>query len=185
MKPHGTATENLMDVLQALQLARRTGMLVVERYGSDNAIEQGNIMLHNGQVIDASVGPYVKGAAMNILLKWNKCYFVLQPLSAAGGTSAPTLRQPTQRSPGHMPVPDEERYAVTPPDQIVPLHVWAVDEVLPHFPTMKLSRLHRQLFLLIDGRRPVYELIRLIGRKPYEVQVLLTDLLRLGLIKYK
>jgi len=47
----------------------------------------------------------------------------------------------------------------------------------------KFSRVHLHLFLLIDGQRDVVELARLIGKKPEEVQKLLTDLETIGIIQ--
>jgi len=41
---------------------------------------------------------------------------------------------------------------------------------------MGLSRAHRRLFLLIDGKRSIDELAPLIGRTPDEVSELLRDL---------
>ena len=67
---------------------------------------------------------------------------------------------------------------------MIPYHVRQADEVLPYFTSTGLSRVHRQLFLLIDGRRPALELTRLMGRTPHEIQTLLTDLARVGLIGY-
>jgi hypothetical protein len=46
-----------------------------------------------------------------------------------------------------------------------------------------LSRLHRQVVLLIDGRRSVEELARLIGRTISDVYRLLHDLIGIGLVQ--
>ena len=48
---------------------------------------------------------------------------------------------------------------------------------------MGLSRTHRRLFLLIDGGRTVKELIRLMAHEPEDVQRLLQDLERAGVIQ--
>ncbi|HEX7733551.1 MAG TPA: DUF4388 domain-containing protein [Ktedonobacteraceae bacterium] len=48
---------------------------------------------------------------------------------------------------------------------------------------MGLSRTHRRLFLLIDGGRTVKELIRLMSQNPEDVQRLLYDLERAGVIQ--
>ena len=53
---------------------------------------------------------------------------------------------------------------------------------LPDFQRLGLSRLHRQLFLLIDGKRSTQELARLIGRPHQEVLIVLADLESTGLI---
>lgn len=54
---------------------------------------------------------------------------------------------------------------------------------MPDFQRLGLSRAHRQLFLLIDGRRSAQELTRLIGRHPQEVLAILADLENAGLIR--
>ena len=48
---------------------------------------------------------------------------------------------------------------------------------------MGLSRTHRRLFLLIDGGRTVKELIRLMSHDPEDVQKLLQDLERAGVVQ--
>ncbi|GHO86608.1 hypothetical protein [Dictyobacter formicarum] len=48
----------------------------------------------------------------------------------------------------------------------------------------RLSRLHRQVFLLVDNRRTPKELGRLTARRLDEIYVLLTDLERAGLITF-
>jgi len=48
---------------------------------------------------------------------------------------------------------------------------------------MGLTRVHRQLFLLIDGQRTVPDLIRLSARGTEEVRRLLVDLERAGMIQ--
>jgi hypothetical protein len=48
---------------------------------------------------------------------------------------------------------------------------------------MGLSRAHRRLFLLIDGRRTVKDLVRLLTHEPGEVLRLLQDLERAGVIQ--
>jgi len=46
-----------------------------------------------------------------------------------------------------------------------------------------LSRLHRHVFFLLDGQRTTVDVVRLTGRSFYEIQGLLMELERLGLIK--
>jgi hypothetical protein len=182
MKPRGTVTNKLADVLQVLQLARRTGKLEVERAGAGNVIEQGLITLHNGQIIDASFGPYKGGAALDILSKWGTCYFTFH-VSTTSGSVAP-LNTPLPRSPvtnGLRREPTTGPLAGPMPGTFY--RIYAVEEALPQFSSKGLTRVHRQLFLLIDGQRAVPELARLIGRSSAEVEALLADLERTGFIR--
>jgi predicted transcriptional regulator len=48
---------------------------------------------------------------------------------------------------------------------------------------LRLTRAHRQLFLLIDGNRPVVLLARMVGRDLSEVHALLMDLVNVGIIR--
>jgi Domain of unknown function (DUF4388) len=177
MKPRGTFAEKLADVLQVLQLARKTGLLVIEREGGGEAVEQGTVTLQNGQITDASYGRYRGSTALDILMGWRPCYFVLHPPSATAASSAFSQQNSSGRQPGSRP-----SGMLPPPVPSAPYRTQQVDVVLPYFARMGLSRAHRQLFLLVDGQRPLTELIRLMGRGPDEVEALLADLAGAGLI---
>ena len=180
----GTATDKLADVIQMLQMARKTGALLINRDGLDNTIEQGVLVLQNGQIVDASLGPYKGAEAFQRLRGWQLCYFVFQTVTSSSGP-LPAL---TQMSPvngnrvagfngGANPMTGPLR-AGNAPQRRLP-----ANEVLPYFNRFGLTRLHRQLFLLIDGQRSVSELILLIGHRTDEVDILLDDLERAGLIQ--
>jgi hypothetical protein len=179
MKPRGTAANKLSDILQMLQLARRTGLLEVERVGAGNVIEQGSIKLQLGQIVEANLGAYTGAAALDMLLKWTACYFTFH---ASTGSGSLTLQAPVPRS----PVTNELRSAtgpITGPISGAPYRIYAVEEALPLFASRRLTRVHRQLFLLIDGQRTPQQLARLTGRPPGEVEALLADLERANFIR--
>jgi hypothetical protein len=185
MMARGTATDKLADVIQMLQMARKSGTLLVNRDALDHTIEQGVIILQNGQIIDASLGPYRGPEALQRLQAWQLCYFVFQ---APTQTSSPPL-PPVQMSPvnrnslaGFAPIGKPTTGPLG--ARHVPQRTRAVNEILPHFNRLGLTRLHRQLFLLIDGQRSVPELIILIGHRTDEVDTLLDDLERAGLIRW-
>jgi DNA-binding MarR family transcriptional regulator len=67
--------------------------------------------------------------------------------------------------------------------QTAPYHLRSLDDGLQRIAFAGLSRAHRRLFLLIDGFRPTTELIRLMGRSQAEVESLLQDLERAGVIR--
>jgi len=56
-------------------------------------------------------------------------------------------------------------------------------EVVNYMERFGLSRLHRHVFFLLDGQRTAVDVVRLTGRSFYEIQHLLADLERLGLIR--
>ncbi len=57
-----------------------------------------------------------------------------------------------------------------------------MNEALRRIEQNKLSRLHRQLFLLIDGQRSFGEVVRLVGKSQGEVYELLCELEGIGVI---
>lgn len=199
----GTATDKLVDVIQMLQMSRKTGILHVNRDASDNTVEQGAVMLQNGQIMDASLGPYRGAEAFQRLQGWASCYFVFQasaqPPQGARQISPslpPTQMSPVNRNPASGfgntgPLPNRG-FGNTGPLPIrgpggarnVPSRTREVSAILPHFNRLGLTRLHRQLFLLIDGQRSVPELILLVGHRTDEVDTLLDDLERAGLIRW-
>jgi hypothetical protein len=195
----GTATDKLADVIQMLQMSRKTGILHVNRDGLGNTIEQGAIMLQNGQIMDASLGPYKGAEAFQRLQGWLSCYFVFQTSTQPNNPSLPpTQMSPVNRNslPGFSnsgplvnkgsgfnnsgPLPGGGANG----SRNVPQRTREVSAILPHFNRLGLTRLHRQLFLLIDGQRSVPELILLVGHRTDEVDTLLDDLERAGLIRW-
>jgi hypothetical protein len=180
MKLHGTATEKLADVIQVLQLVHKTGILTAQRDGINGSLEQGTVTFQDGQVVDASVGSLKGSDAFKKLLSWTTCHFIFQPVSpktalsplnGAKDNGLPLERIYQQESSnGHISV------------SVIPRRVWLVNESLPDFQRLGLSRMHRQLFLLIDGKRSVQELMRLMGRRPNEILTLLAELEATNLI---
>jgi Domain of unknown function (DUF4388) len=182
MVPRGAITNNLADVLQVLQLARRTGLLEVERAGAGNVIEQGTITLHRGQITDASLGTYRGAAAFEILSKWNTCYFTFHLSPELENVAALNTPQP------RFPITNELRREPNTAPLAEPVfgssyRVYSVEEALPLFSSKGLTRAHRQLFLLIDGQRTTQQLARLTGRTHGEIETLLADLERTGFIR--
>jgi hypothetical protein len=180
VKIRGTATDKLADVIQSLQLVRKSGKLTAERDGLGNSSEVGTITFRDGQVVDASIG-YLRGEdAFKKLAAWTTCRFLFEPASS---TSFSSFVSP----PSSLTAPAGQRYGQThsyeqSPTVIVPYRSQHIQGVIPDFQRLGLSRAHRQLFLLIDGRRSVQELARLVGRQPQDVLLILADLERAGLI---
>lgn len=188
MKARGTATDRLADVVQVLQIAHKTGLLTVSRDRPDNTLEQGTIKLHNGQIVEANLDMLRGAEAFNRLMTWRTCYFVFQALDSNTGPLATPTTGPL--TPVPIPLQNGTGYGRErePPLAFsnihsVPLRLREANEVLPYFQNLGLSRAHRQLFLLIDGRRNVQELMRLTGHRPDEINILLADLERANLVR--
>src|SRR5450432_349574 len=93
MKTRGTATDKLADVIQALQLVRKTGLLTVQRDATEGMSEEGKIAFRDGQVVDAVAGQLRGADAFKKLVMWTRCHFVFEPVA------------PTPPSPIALPSP--------------------------------------------------------------------------------
>lgn len=207
-----TETDRLANVIQVLQLGQKTGRLIVER-NEGPLFEQGIITFVHGQVVQASVNQQQGPDALNWLRSWGACRFTFTPEQRpttaeriAAPTPAPSARRTTgyRSTPGTSPLPSPSTGPVHPQQDVYPRITGNLREPRQPTPTawlatpyrtrhieegmhliehMGLSRTHRRLFLLIDGGRTVKELIRLMAHDPEDVQRLLRDLERAGVIQ--
>ncbi len=189
MPQPATSTDRLANVIQVIQLGRKTGTLTAERDGS-SGLEQGIIFFVNGQMTRARAHQLEGASAYHWLNTWSACRFTFTP----SASPATTVKLPAV-PPGH--IPDQEmngnagrpretspaRFSGTRPDTRVPLQSRALEEALQSIDRASLSRAHRRLYLLIDGHRPAAELARLMGRSQSEIDALLQDLERIGIIQ--
>lgn len=181
MQQRETATDRLADVIQVIQLGRRTGTLTVER-GRDNTFEEGTITFVNGQVMQASVGSRRGQAALSWLTMWRSCLFtfITSQTDGIAPLHNPSIGvRPQQNSNGNGRT---QRLDTSTPTGKAPYRIKPVEEVLPIMEMMGFSRAHRRLLLLIDGQRSVTELVRLVGRSGEEVFQQLDELERAGFI---
>lgn len=179
MKTRGTATDKLADVIQALQLVRKTGLLTVQRDATGGMSEEGKIAFRDGQVVDAGVGQLRGADAFKKLVMWTRCHFVFESFPS---TPPPLVALPPPRTENNGTQRRQENTGAYLSVGVVPYRSQYVQGVLPDFQRFGLMRIHRQLFLLIDGRRSIQELSPLLRRHPQEVQALLADLESVGLI---
>ncbi len=190
----GMTTDRLANVIQVLQLGRKTGMLSVER-GEGSTREEGMMIFVQGQVTEAYAGQQSGQAALARLNSWSACRFTFV-VEQTERTTSP-LTPPPRTGPLHMPY-DAYRYReasakLAPAEKrpngdtgvvsSIPYLTRPITESLHILERAKLSRMHRRLLLLIDGQRTLAELECLLGRTQYEVQQLLHDLMVLGLIR--
>jgi hypothetical protein len=186
----GTETEQLFQIIEVIQLGRKTGVLYVER-DVQARVETGRLQFNYGQISDARAGQYeeLSGvAAMRWLRTWERCRFFFLAADALPSAKAmpeqgtqPLMSvnrkelSPISRESGSPPRP-----SITRTD--VPRLARPVEQGLALVEQAGLSRTYRHLLLLIDGKRSSAELARLTGRKPDDLQLVLNVLARLGII---
>lgn len=207
MSQQETATDRLVSVIQSIQMAQWNGVLTVRR-GEGATLEEGSIVFVNGQVKQTTAGRRTGASALNWLSTWGQCRYIFassdarqtQPLNTIPATSGNSARPITRDL--ETPIPSlpaeklaesllpisgtswERRSPSLPSGEAVVFHpTQTLDAVLRGIEQNRLSRSHRQLFLLIDGKRSVQELARLAGKNQQELQALLRDLERIGVIR--
>ncbi len=201
----GTVTDRLLNVIQVLQLGKKTGHLTIER-DEGKGQEKGEIIFVEGQVTQAYGGNLRGQEALNWLSTWGACRFIFVPATLEKTTnplttqtqpftSSPKATQPlndtnprvTAAMPSTHQRPEWANSAAHPASSssgsAVPHRTRAVNVSFHLLDQAKLSRAHRHLFLLIDGNRTITELVRLTGRPSEEILRLLQELEHIGVIE--
>ena len=198
---------SVADLLQFLAAGRKTGTLTVERNSSDG-LEQGTIYFVNGQMTQASAHQIEGRAAFNWLNTWGACRFTFTPSTSPATTvklpavepdqipdskingNPAQLRDTTPLS-NTMARSGREDRTIDPganwwqnaPGVDIPVQSRALEDALQRIEQVHFSRAHRHLYLLIDGHRSSGDLARLMGRSQGELNALLQDLERAGVIR--
>jgi len=71
----GTATDNLLNIIQVIQLGQKTGCLLVER-GEKTALEEGEIVFVSGQIVEDYTNDLIGQRALDWLKTWKLCRFL-------------------------------------------------------------------------------------------------------------
>lgn len=206
MSQQETATDRLIDIIQSIQMAQENGVLTVRR-GEGGTLEEGSIVFANGQIKQTIVGRRSGPAALNWLSTWGQCRYTfaslndrqIQPLNPLPTNGSGTTRPITADLQSSVPAPSQRQsepllpitgsnWQRRPPATAAPLPVafyptQTLTAALREIEQNRLSRSHRQLFLLIDGQRTTQELARLAAKNEQEVQALLHELERIGVIR--
>jgi Domain of unknown function (DUF4388) len=200
---NATITNSLANVIQVIQLGRKSGVLTVER-GEGMTFEEGVITFVNGQAIDAQAALFNFQDALRWLGSWGTCRYEFIPtptskmpampasVSASAfdrgttdtGTHPRVPTSPLRESAARRQASNGRMPAISlMPASIVPHPAKSLEESLRRVEQLSFSRHHRRLLLLIDGQRNIAEMVRLIGHTQYEVQKLLVDLEQAGIIQ--
>ena len=202
-----TTTENLTQVIDALQLGRKTGVLTVER-GEGHSLQRGLVIFVNGQPVRSQLGNLNTAVSLEWLATWQACRFAFLP------NIPPDLMEPppsvgVDQGPPSRPLPSIRQFSpALPADpggyrapyrgennvgrqldpmtfvRVVPYRLQQVDEILYIMNQRGFARIHRRLLLLIDGSRTIKDLAVLLGRNPEDVAELLHQMKMAGLIYY-
>jgi hypothetical protein len=191
------AGNKLANIIQKLQARRETGQLTV-KHGRGLGTEEGTIVFENGKIVEARIGRRVGSEVFNRMSRWENCscrFARFIDISAETPETSPDFY--TEMSPSlytdpslSKTTPLNQLQGTTtgslnsvnpnsdslPFDPIVPYPALRHLEALQKIEQLGLSRAHRRLFLLIDGQRPLSDLIRLMNKPHDEVYQLLQDL---------
>ncbi len=179
-------------------------MLKAKR-GEGILLEEGTIVFANGQASQVSVGRRRGSEALNWLSTWESCRYTFVPTEAGVqanqpslpakdiSTSPPALGHPpymtnTRLSAQQTPTPssfESQEGPTDAPASAAPYPTKQLDVALRLIEHYGLSRAHRQLFYLVDGRRSMVDLVRLTGKRASEISKLLGDLERIQVIRIK
>ncbi|MEO7001722.1 MAG: DUF4388 domain-containing protein [Ktedonobacterales bacterium] len=77
-KPKVTATDRLANVIEVVELGRRSGMLAVER-GAGSVVEEGEMYFVSGRAIYAALAGLRGREALAMMARWGECRFAFDP----------------------------------------------------------------------------------------------------------
>ncbi len=207
MSQQETETDRLVGVIQSIQMSQGNGVLTVRR-GEGSTFEEGSIVFVNGQVKQTTVGMRSGAIALNWLSTWGQCRYTFAPLNewqmqqlnalppAGTGNTRPITRDlqsstpvlPARGQSEPLPPSSGSTWERRPPPApssttFIFYPIQPLAAALREIEQNRLSRSHRQLFLLIDGQRTTQELARLSAKNEQDVQAVLRDLERIGVIR--
>lgn len=93
-KPRVTTADRLSNIIEVVELGRRSGLLTVER-GVPPSLEQGELYFAQGRAIYAMVEGLAGREALSVLAGWGQCKFAFEPNAPAPVPNV-TLPHPAQ-----------------------------------------------------------------------------------------
>ncbi|MGE5849217.1 MAG: DUF4388 domain-containing protein, partial [Candidatus Methylomirabilota bacterium] len=169
---------SLPNIIQALEVERRTGLLYLTAAG-----RSGEIAFSEGQIIAAMEGPRLGESAVYCLLAWTEGEFALEstggnlPAEARVTRSNQSLLMEGHRRLDEISVLRQGLAPVEGPVTMLPIF----REGLLHRP---LPHGFRRLVSLCDGSRPLPQVLEVSSLDPWETLTLLVRLLRLGMLAH-
>jgi hypothetical protein len=160
-------------------------------------LENGELTFMHGQITQACWNNRSGKEALKLLNLWGACRFTFTPTltttdTLTGPLTSPSTQVPRDTKPQMHALPNTQGIPRTDLSQSTGAHqaidpsapqrTIAGDKALRLLDQAGLSRSHLRLFLLVDGKRTINELTRLVGKKNEDVHKLLQDLENTGLI---
>jgi len=194
--------ESLDDVLELARIRRQNGLMTIE-HTQGGRVEEGEVFFQTGQPIYARVGHLVGQNALNWLMKWRNINYTIgtdkslqsvATTTVTNGNSAASIPSPLPKSSSlnemsstgsvgtHIPVDGRGSplsNTTTPGiEWLVPQKRGIEREVL----ALPLTRRQRFIYFLVDGRRTVSDLARCTGKNTQEIELILSELQKQGLV---
>lgn len=107
-KPRVTTADRLSNVIEVVELGRRSGLLTVER-GASQALEQGEVYFLQGRAIYALVEGLRGREALAVLAGWGQCRFAFEPNAPRPAPNV--IEQPPAQAPQRGPTTDGRQHA--------------------------------------------------------------------------
>lgn len=190
----------LVDIIQKLQSRYETGRLTAS-HGDGSTTEEGIIIFVRGKITEVRLGRRSGAEALNKLSNWENC--VCKFVRSTNDSRGPYTHDPSEETFIHtqprLPIFPSERNSLPQTDPLgralgahppnnsyapgMPYPMSQPQATLRRIEQLGLSRNHRRLLLLIDGRRSIADLVRLMGRSEGEVRLLLQDLVQASVVR--
>lgn len=189
--------DQLAKIIEAIQIGRTTGSLVVTR-GEGASYETGTLVFLKGKMVRGKAGRREDREAFNWLSTWGRCRYTFV-LSITSDTAAESLLggDPSTfiaaMDGEKVTGPLKEKETTTTPkardssasgvlSDSVPYRSKPLEYGMRLIEEKNLSRTHRHLFLLINGERKVVDFKRLLKLGEFEVLSVLYELQDMGII---
>lgn len=180
-------TDRLVSIIASIKLEQRSGRLTVWR-GEGLTVEEGTLIFVQGQVIQATVGRRSGPEAVNWLSTWRQASYAFLPAASEKATPPVSAFQPPGHSlngtaPGVPAISSRMPGGSASPVSEVPFATVDLSIATANIDRAGLPRVYRRLYMLIDGRRSLSELVTLMGKSAEEVHTMLYNLEWLGVIR--
>jgi hypothetical protein len=187
----------LVDIIQKLQSRYETGQLTAKP-GNGSTMEEGVIVFVRGKITEVRLGRRSGAEALNKLSNWENCVCWFAKSTTSSNTPSSHIISEEKLINTHAPLPIFNSTSLPQTDPIgrairtdrlntpstpgIPYPTGQPQVALRRLEQLGFSRTHRRLLLLIDGRRSIPDLVRLMGRDEEEVRTLLQNLVQATVI---